>query len=94
MATAFHQVSPSANISRLLTAAVVNQGFCKLLLSNPEQAISRGYNGEAFRLDRHEQELVLSIHATSLADFAGKVTNEHTSKIKHPAKGHKSSYLL
>jgi hypothetical protein len=94
MATAYHQISPSANISRLLTAAVVNQGFCKLLLSNPEQAISSGYNGEAFRLDRHEKELVLSIRANSLADFAGKVTNEHITKGKHISRDHRRSFLL
>ncbi len=76
MATAYRQVSPSSNISRLITAAVINQGFRKLLLTNPAKAISTGFNGESFRLDRHETELILSIQATSLADFAVKVANE------------------
>lgn len=75
MATAYRQISPSSNISRLITAAVINQGFRKLLLTNPEKAISTGYNGESFRLDRHETELVLSIRATSLVDFAIKVAD-------------------
>ncbi len=75
MATPLHQTPPSTNISRLLTAAVVNQNFRKLLLTNPEKALKTGYNGEAFRLDRDEQELILSIQATSLSDFASKVAS-------------------
>ncbi len=78
MATPCRQFPASANISRLITAAVVNQRFCNLLLNNPEKAISGGYNGETFRLDRHEIELILSIHATSLADFAIKVSPDYT----------------
>ncbi|HEX2980425.1 MAG TPA: hypothetical protein VHO48_09185 [Anaerolineaceae bacterium] len=81
MATAYPQSSPSANLSRLITAAVINQSFCRLLLTNPEKAINTGYNGETFRLDRDEKDLVLSIQANSLADFAVKLSNQH-----HPAE--------
>ena len=35
-------------ISRLLAAAVINPGFCKVLLNNPEQALDRGFQGEYF----------------------------------------------
>jgi hypothetical protein len=94
MATPCRQVSPSSNISRLITAAVVNQGFRKLLLSNPEKAISSGYNGESFRLNRHEQELVLSIHATCLADFAVKVANEPLTVQRPSSISRKGSLLL
>jgi len=73
MATAFPEAHPSANLSRLITAAVINQSFRSLLLSNPEKALTAGYHGESFRLDRDERELVLSIRATSLSDFAVKV---------------------
>jgi|YelNatPaOPRAMG01_1025707.scaffolds.fasta_scaffold00211_30 hypothetical protein len=73
MTTPSQQTLPSANISRLISAAVVNQGFRQLLLSNPEKALKAGYNGEAFRLDHEEQELILSIQATSLSDFAMKI---------------------
>ena len=69
----FHPTNPSnsgSEVGRLLTAAVVNRGFCKLLLTNPATAIEKGYNGETFRLGREEHELILSIHAKSLADFA------------------------
>lgn len=79
MATALPSNKPSANISRLITAAVINQSFRQLLLSNPEKAITTGFNGETFRLDRDEKELLLSIQATSLADFAVKVTNHSQS---------------
>ena len=37
-------------ISRLLTAAVINEGFRKMLLTNPELALTKGYKGESFHL--------------------------------------------
>jgi len=61
-------------LSRLLTAAVVNREFCKLLLANPAMAVTTGYNGEPFDLAAEEQELIVSINATSLADFAKQLT--------------------
>jgi len=64
-------------ISRLLTAAVVNQKFRQLLLSNPASALAAGYNGEAFRLADKEQDQVLSIRAQSLADFAQQLSCAH-----------------
>jgi hypothetical protein len=74
MALAYFPPSSTPNsgseLSRLLTAAVINRGFCKLLLSNPASALERGYNGESFRLGREEHELILSIRAKSLAEFA------------------------
>jgi len=74
MDTAFSYVaSPSSEISelsRLVTAAVVNQKFCNLLLTNPALALASGYNGESFCLAPDEQARVLAIRATSLADFA------------------------
>lgn len=88
MATAYRQISPSSNISRLITAAVINQSFRKLLLTNPEKAISTGFNGESFRLDRHETELILSIRATSLADFAVKVANEPSASQPLTSRPH------
>jgi len=61
-------------LSRLLTAAVVNREFCRLLLANPAMAVAIGYNGEPFELAAEEQELIISINATSLADFAKQLT--------------------
>ena len=63
-----------SGISRLLTAAVVNRGFRSLLLTNPERALARGYQGEYFRLDNEQKNLILSIQADSLADFATQLT--------------------
>jgi hypothetical protein len=88
-----HQV-PSANISRLISAAVVNQRFCKLLLTNPEKAIASGYNGETFRLDRKEQELILSIQASSLADFAVKVSKQNRMQDYPSRRNRKNAILL
>ncbi len=61
-------------LSRLLSAAVVNQRFCKLLLTNPASALAAGYNGESFRLGKEERDLILSIEAKSLAEFARQLT--------------------
>ncbi len=60
----------SSDISRLLAAAVVNQGFRDLLLTHPDQALAEGFHGEKFPLDFNEENLVLSIRADSLSDFA------------------------
>lgn len=62
-------------LSRLISAAVINKNFCDLLLTNPAKAISAGYNGEKFSLANEEQDLIYSIHAVSLADFAMQVVN-------------------
>jgi hypothetical protein len=61
-------------LSRLISAAVVNREFCNLLLADPAVALATGYNGEAFHLATEEQELITSIRATSLADFAQQLT--------------------
>jgi hypothetical protein len=93
MAIPYRHPSPSANISRLITAAVVNQGFCRLLLTNPEKAIASGYNGEAFRLDLREKELVLSIQANSLADFAIKISKQNSGP-EYPSRRNRKNTLL
>jgi hypothetical protein len=73
-AQATSDLTPRKELSRLLTAAVVNREFCNLLLANPTIAVETGYNGEPFDLAAEEQELILSIRATSLADFAEQLT--------------------
>ena len=69
--------------SRLLTAAVVNQRFCKLLLSNPASALASGYNGESFRLGKEERDFILSIQAKNLADFARQLTGAQPGNYRH-----------
>jgi len=63
---------PHQEISRLLTAAVVNIHFRQMLLANPGKAIATGYAGEAFRITSDVQTRLSSIRATSLADFASQ----------------------
>jgi hypothetical protein len=85
----------NAELSRLITAAVVNREFCHLLLANPALALATGYSGESFRLAVEEQELVLSIRATSLADFAmqlardrnGNGRNGHGNGVERKVSG-------
>jgi hypothetical protein len=75
--TAMYPTSPASNLgelSRLLTAAVVNRNFCNMLLTNPANALDAGYNGESFRLAKEEKALILSINAKSLTEFAMKLT--------------------
>ncbi len=56
--------------SRILTAAVVNEKFRKLLLTNPGLAIKNGFGGEAFHLGADEANRIASIHVSTLAEFA------------------------
>ncbi|MGD2158963.1 MAG: hypothetical protein PVG32_18935 [Anaerolineales bacterium] len=60
----------ASELSRLINAAVVNQRFRRLLLSDPARALVDGYNGEGFRLDAEILDLVLSIRASDLTEFA------------------------
>jgi len=63
----------SQEISRMLTAAVVSRKFCQLLLADPLLAMRSGYNGETFQLSADEANLLSSIRATSLRDFAAQL---------------------
>ena len=67
-------------ISRLLTAAVINKKFCKMLLNDPAKALDKGYYGEAFRLAKDEKEELTSIHAKSLVEFATQLTEKHSGR--------------
>lgn len=60
-------------VGRLLSAAVVNRQFRDLLLSNPQAALRNGYQGESFSLSHDERNLVVSIRADTLTDFAGQI---------------------
>lgn len=62
-----------SEISRVLTAAVVNENFRKMLLANPEQALERGYRGESFHLSKEERSRLAAIRATSLTEFAAQI---------------------
>lgn len=60
-------------ISRILTAAVINENFRKLLLANPDKALAAGYRGEPFHLAKEERSRLAAIRASSLAEFAAQI---------------------
>lgn len=59
-------------MSRLISAAVVDHDFCQLLLTSPLTALAKGCNGEWFDLSYEEFLFVLSVEANSLTDFAAR----------------------
>jgi hypothetical protein len=76
-------ITQAQEVSRLLTAAVVNPEFCTLLLTNTPIALSSGYNGETFDFTSDVQTQILSIQATSLKEFAAQLIKE-----RHNGNGH------
>jgi len=64
----------SSEYSRILSAAVINSHFRQMLLNDPAKAISNGYNGEQFDIDKEEKVRLSTIRATSLADFATQLS--------------------
>ena len=71
--------------SRILSAAVINAQFRQMLLANPGKAIEAGYAGESFHLGREEKNRLVSIRATSLADFASQMNrNLEVSRASMP----------
>ncbi|MBP9675128.1 MAG: hypothetical protein KBD67_00155 [Anaerolineaceae bacterium] len=68
--------------SRILTAAVVNEKFRKLLLTNPGVAIKKGFAGEAFHLGAEDTRRIADIKVTTLAEFARQMK---AAAPKHPA---------
>ena len=81
MAPAYSVMRPAVRssqeeLSRLLNAAIVSASFCDLLLKSPDRALATGYNYEPFQLSLEERSRVLSIQATSLADFASKLLQD------------------
>ncbi|MCB0111620.1 MAG: hypothetical protein KDE53_37110 [Caldilineaceae bacterium] len=67
------RIDPDGALGRLLAAAVINRNVCHLLLTNPSVAVARGYQGESFALSPSEWEVLLSVRATSLRDFAQRL---------------------
>jgi len=61
-------------LSRILSAAVVNNHFRTLLLNDPASAIAGGYCGECFSLGSCEQKKLGAIRASNLADFARQLS--------------------
>lgn len=55
---------------RLVHAAVINRRFLEKLLANPLKTIEDGYCGEKFSFTREEQQQIMLIQASSLAEFS------------------------
>lgn len=66
-------IYPHHEISRIMTAAVVNRHFRQDLLNNPRSAIEKGYGEETFTLEEEQTRRLEKIRATSLEDFATQV---------------------
>lgn len=60
-------------ISRLISAAIVDRSFQKVLLTKPAEAMASGYNGETFDLTDDDRAMIMTIQATSLNDFAAQL---------------------
>jgi len=69
----YHSLSPTKELNRILSAAVVSKIFRSLLLSDPQKALQAGYQGESFQLNEEDQNWLLSVRATSLVDLAVKL---------------------
>ena len=81
--------SNGREISRLLTAAVVNRGFRQMLLKDPRVALDNGFKGETFVFETEEQDIILSIQASNLAEFANQLTGCTSTWIKKNGNGHR-----
>jgi hypothetical protein len=74
--------SLSSAINRLLLAALVNENFRHLLLTEPACALAQGYQGEIFPLDDNERILLLSIQADNLRDFASQIISCQEGRLQ------------
>jgi len=71
-------------LNRLLSAAIVSTGFRNMLITNPETAIVKGYQGEKFNLSPDEYRWLVSVQATDLASFASQMLDYQNQRT--PAK--------
>ncbi len=73
------ETKPSQGMAAVFGAAVVNKDFRKLLLRNPEQAVTHGYAGESFNLTPDELLFFKTTQARSLPDLAQQWNARHGS---------------
>jgi hypothetical protein len=67
---ALTQISEAGALSRLFSAALVDQELCARLLVDPLSVVEAGYLGENFLLGERVVEAMISIRALDLAQFA------------------------
>jgi hypothetical protein len=77
------------SLNQLLCAATVNGRFRETLLHNPAKALASGYCDHTFALTPEERELVLSIQAHRLEDFAAQIYGWLLTKGNGNGNGHK-----
>lgn len=61
------------SIARLLVAAAINPRFCATLLADPQYAAQKGFGGEGFPLSPSTLEVLGSVRASTLSEFACKL---------------------
>lgn len=66
-------ISKQSGLHRLFAAAVVNSQFRESLLCEPDTALAKGYLGQSFSLTDQEMNIVRTVRAKDLTDFAQKV---------------------
>ena len=81
----------SRELNRLVSAAIVNKTFCDLLLADPSQALSEGFRGEGFNLSPEERQMIASIEAKSLLDFAQQLVECRNGVLTRNGNGHGNS---
>lgn len=69
-------------MARLLAAAVISPKFCAILLNDPDEALRQGFNGETFLLSEADVNLLHSMRAISLKDFATQILHAQKPPIK------------
>lgn len=67
------QKADAEGVNRLISAAVVDRHFCRMLLADPVSAIAAGYNGEKFIFSEQSSAVIGSIRVESLVDFAAQI---------------------
>lgn len=75
----------STGLNQLLTAAVVNEPFRRLLLTDAEEALRQGYHGRVLALTAQERAQVLAIQADTFTDFVMQLA-ELPSPLTYPSQ--------
>ena len=63
----------SAELCRVLHAAVINQTFRNNLLNNPLRSVEAGFCGEHFTLSAEDRRRLDGVQASTLEDFANQL---------------------
>ena len=84
---------PSKEVNRVLSAAIVSKTFREALITDPTQAINKGFMGESFVLTAQEQQMLQAIQAETLADFASQILDAQ-QRISLPEKNSGQTYTI